>query len=350
MNALLPLLIPLVVGASAAELPPVSDAPASPHDQKADLVEVHLGANTPGVRLVVKPPAHAGPDAEPWVVELRVPPWPEARLPQAAPTAPAPPALTEEPIAEEPALLAGPDALADAVATASYATQAIEPDRIAPEPETAFLRHAEPVELEPPVEPEEPAKEAEPPPEWVAAAENFEKACVGGYAQACTALAEMTAEGRAGDPDLERARTWYERGCDGGDRAACDALAPASPSPAAPSASAPTTGAATAAAGATPAFALERQLFDACQQGDNGSCNELGERHTHGDGVSQDYQRAAKLFQRACAGGEMAACTNLGILYQVGEGVSQDESRAERLFQLACNGGAGDQRACGLTD
>ena len=66
--------------------------------------------------------------------------------------------------------------------------------------------------------------------------------------------------------------------------------------------------------------------------------------------MSQDYERAAKLFQRACAGGEMPACTNLGILYKVGEGVSQDEMRAERLFALACNGGAGDERACGLAD
>ncbi len=123
----------------------------------------------------------------------------------------------------------------------------------------------------------------------------------------------------------------------------------AAPTPASTTA-APAADVVPAVAEGAPAFVAERQLFDACQQGDNGACNELGERHTHGDGVSKDYDRAAKLFQRACAGGEMAACTNLGILYKVGEGVSRDEVRAERLFQLACNGGAGDPRACSLTE
>ncbi len=341
MNALLPLLLPLVVGAAHAAPSAPSDAPASTPTGEADLVEVHLGANTPGVRLVVRPPAEAGPDAEPYIVEVRVPPWPEAEQAPAH-------RIVDEPVQDAPVMLAGPASPTPPVepATASYATQPIEPE-LPVAPETAFLRHAPPDELAPPEPPPlgassaEPApspapieKEAEPPPEWAAAAENFEKACDGGYSQACTALADMVASGQAGPVDIERAKALYQRGCDRGDKVACQAIAPIG----------------NAAPVHAPAPEAERQLFDACQQGDNGACNELGERHTHGDGVSQDYDRAAKLFQRACAGGEMAGCTNLGILYKVGEGVSRDELRAERLFQLACNGGSGDARACSLTE
>jgi hypothetical protein len=379
MNALLPLLLPLVVGAAHAELPVAAGALASPPPGEADLVEVHLGANTPGVRLVVRPPADAGPDAQPYIVEVHVPPWPEA---SEAPVH----SIVDEPVADAPVMIAAP-ASVDVVpqqaepSTASYATQPIEPD-IPVATETAFLRHASMDELPPPEEPPlgattaaqtlapAPApvvKEVEPPAAWVAAAENFGKACDGGYAQACTALADMVASGQAGPIDVERAKDLYQRGCDRGDDTACQAIAPigssapvGAPAPeAVPMTAAPTPASTTAAPAAdvvpavaegAPAFVAERQLFDACQQGDNGACNELGERHTHGDGVSKDYDRAAKLFQRACAGGEMAACTNLGILYKVGEGVSRDEVRAERLFQLACNGGAGDPRACSLTE
>lgn len=383
MTALLPLLLPLALGTASAEVP----ALASPPPEQADLVEVHLGAGTPGVRLVCKPPASAGPDAQPYVVEIHVPAWPLAAAELS--TAPEPVTIELEPMALEPiatmpAMLTAPATLASGVPTASYATQPIEPERPQAPAETAFLRHAPVDDLEPPIPPAEPPlgaasvepqpapapleKEVEPPPSWASAADNFEKACDSGYAQACTALADMVASGQAGAPDIPRAKELYERGCDRGDHQACAAIAPID-TPSAQALTVPTTLTAAAPALApavapqapqamaqaqapaqAPAFAVERGLFDACQQGQNAACNELGERHTHGEGVSQDYERAAKLFQRACAGGEMPACTNLGILYKVGEGVSQDEMRAERLFALACNGGAGDERACGLAD
>jgi hypothetical protein len=368
MTPLLPLLLPLVMGTVSAETPTAPGASASPPGLEADLVEVHLGANTPGVRLVVRPPASAGPDAQPYVVEVFVPPWPDTAQ-EAAPAAT--PSLADEPVAAVPVMLAAPTTMASAVPTASYATQPIEPT-VATDG-TAFLRHASADELLPPSEPAAPqlgaippqplappapeaTKEAIIPETWLAAADHFEKACESGYAEACGSLAQMVADGQAGPPDMQRAYELYQRGCDHGDDASCQAIAPtpavqvtagAAVADAAPAVA--VTGAATQPATA-PAFAVERDLFDACQRGDNGACNELGERHTHGDGVSLDYERAAKLFQRACAGGEMTACTNLGILYKVGEGVSHDDLRAERLFQLACNGGDGDERACGLAE
>jgi len=400
MNALLPFLLPMVVGTASAEYSATSDAAAGTPTGGADLVEVHISAGTPGVRLVCKPPASAGPDAEPYIIEVFVPTWAE---PVEALNA----GMADEPIAAAPVMLATPTTLASAVPTASYATQPIEPTLPAPPAATAFLRHAPIDDLEPkrsetsldsqqgdgrevapatshttnppapadiptgsatmepvPQAPPAPKEAPAPPPEWASAATNFEKACDGGYAQACTALAEMVAGGRAGEPDMDRAHTLYERGCDSGDDNACAAIAPTSaPSvPLAMPTAAPAVAdaqpmalqtqpsPAPAPAAEAPAFVVERDLFDACQHGENDACNELGERHTHGDAVSQDYGRAAKLFQRACAGGEMSACTNLGILYKVGEGVTQDELRAERLFQLACNGSAGDERACGLAE
>jgi hypothetical protein len=385
MNVLLPLLIPLVVGEASAEAPEGTDAAPSDLSQAADLVEVHLGANTPGVRLVVRPPPTAGPDAQPYVVEVMVPPWPAPR--PAAPPAAAP-TLGAEPLADAPLLLTSPTT-SDSVPTASFATQPIAP-------ETAFLRHAPVADLAPPEAPigsalsepipsGAPPAPSAPPPEWAQAAEHYQRSCESGYALACTALAEMAADGQLHAEGSAEAHRWYQRGCDLGDEAACDALAPVTLTSAAPMAL-PTTAASPSVGSATPAtpepqaapavdltptapapvvaavqptgtapapvsaFEAERVLFEHCQQGDNRACNDLGERHTHGDGVSQDYDRASKLFQRACAGGELAACTNLGILYKVGEGVSQDELRAERLFQLACNGGAGDETACGLLE
>ncbi len=375
MNALLPLLLPLAVATAVTPTDALADSAVGATSQGADLVEVHLGANTTGVRLVFAPPPAAGDDAEPYVIEVRAPSWGEL----AQDSEPAL-SLAEEPVDSAPALVSGP-VLASAVPTASYATQPIQPEQGALPVEEAFLRHAPAGDLAPPVEPPQdapigsvavepaptaaPPKEVEPPEEWIAASKNFEKACEGGYAEACTALADMVASGQAGPRDTEKAYRWYERGCDLGDDQACAAIAPiesskpvaapvAAVAPAvmntAPVLAATVPAVADAAPTAVPAFQAERDLFDACSQGDNASCNELGERHTHGDGVSQDYPRAAKLFQRACAGGDMDACTNLGILYKVGEGVQQDELRAERLFQLACNGGAGDDRACGLAD
>jgi acyl-CoA synthetase (AMP-forming)/AMP-acid ligase II len=147
-----------------------------------------------------------------------------------------------------------------------------------------------------------------------------------------------------GAPDPVRAQELYQRACQNGDADSCGALEPL-PEPAVEPA-----GAAEPPAPAAPASSLGDRLAEACDQGDNAACADLGARSTHGDGVPRDTALAARLFQRACANGAMEACTDLGILYEVGEGVSRDETRAERLFQLACNGGAGDERACGLLE
>lgn len=312
---LLPLLVPLAHALTAPEPP-------------ADLVEVHVGATSPGVRLVCRPPADAGPDARPYVIELRVQPWPGA--------AAEPPALSlsAEPVAVPPLVLSATEATLASVAppTAAMATQPL--DQI-PATESAFLRHAEapPAEEAAPPAPDAAlAAVREPPPERLAAAASYELACEGGHARACADLADLVGDGRLGSADPARAASLRERACAAGDAASCDALRPPAPP--------------VGEAGPTLADALQ----EGCDQGDIAACADLGTRAAQGDGVPQDYARAARLFQHACANGDRGACTDLGILYAVGEGVSKDEIRAQRLFQLACDDGTGDDRACGLLE
>jgi hypothetical protein len=348
---LLPLLVPLASALAA----PAASIPATPGP---DLVEVHLPAGADGVRLVVAAPPEAGAEARPWVVELRLPAW----------SAPAPPALSAEPVAEPPVLLApSMQALASAApVTAALATQPLDEPALPAAPADAFLvTHAPPPAPEPVIEPEPqhreqtyfgpntPVADDGPPgglevqPEMLAAGAAFEMACESGHPQACVELAGMLADGSLGEPDPARAKELYARACQNGDADSCSALNPLPEPEAAPSGSATPL---ELPAPVPPVPNLADRLGEACDQGDNGACADLGARATHGDGVPQDTELAARLFQRACANGVMAACTDLGILYQVGEGVSRDETRAERLFQLACNGGAGDERACGLLE
>ena len=50
----------------------------------------------------------------------------------------------------------------------------------------------------------------------------------------------------------------------------------------------------------------------------------LADMYYEGKGVTQDYARAAELYQAAAEQGEAGAQCSLGILYDRGEGVSRD--------------------------
>ncbi len=68
-----------------------------------------------------------------------------------------------------------------------------------------------------------------------------------------------------------------------------------------------------------------------------GACWDLGKMYANGEGVTQDYARAASLYQQACDGGMATVCNNLGVMYLRGEGVTQDYTRAVSFFQKACD-------------
>ena len=100
-----------------------------------------------------------------------------------------------------------------------------------------------------------------------------------------------------------------------------------------------------------------------CDDGGAIACYELGVMYQSGEGATQDFARAASLYEQACDGGEMRGCTNLGFaraaslyeqacdggevrgctnlgrMYRDGQGVTQDFARAATLWQQACDGG-----------
>ncbi len=338
---------PLPILLLSAALAPQAGATseAAPAADASELVELHLGASSPGVRLVCKPPL--APDADPatapqpYVIEVRVLPWAEGA---------AGPAVSAVAMAAPTYASAAPGA--GAAALTEMPVEA-PPTGV----QAAFLRHAPPPEeavgaADPlqPLEDEQPGSALSE--DEQAALDNYGKACDAGYGPSCMALGQLYQQGELVAQDDARAQEYLQRACDLGESQACEALAP----PAATGSAGAPTGAAPLAVAVTPAAAPQQapdpleQLKQGCRENDPVACNGLGERYAHGQGVERDYGVAAKLFKQACSEGQMSGCTNLGILYRVGEGVSKDEQRARRLFMLSCNGGAGEQLACDLLE
>ena len=77
---------------------------------------------------------------------------------------------------------------------------------------------------------------------------------------------------------------------------------------------------------------LERQ----CNNGDAGSCFDLGNLYYNGDDVKQDYNKAMEFYGKACEMGHANGCYHLGYLYNFGEGVKQDYKKASELYNKAC--------------
>ena len=61
----------------------------------------------------------------------------------------------------------------------------------------------------------------------------------------------------------------------------------------------------------------------------------LGRMYLRGEGVTQDYQEAAKWFHLAAKQGDAYSQYNLGFSYFYGMGVSQDHVRARMWFNFA---------------
>lgn len=66
--------------------------------------------------------------------------------------------------------------------------------------------------------------------------------------------------------------------------------------------------------------------------------------HETGEGVPQDYDRAAQLYERACNGGRSDACAHLAMMYDIGLAVDENPRRAAELYQRACQ--SGNRWAC----
>ena len=69
--------------------------------------------------------------------------------------------------------------------------------------------------------------------------------------------------------------------------------------------------------------------------GDSDAQFNLGLEYVNGNGIPQDYIKAAECFQKAAVQGNNIAQSNLGAMYYKGLGISQNYSKAAEWFQKA---------------
>ena len=67
--------------------------------------------------------------------------------------------------------------------------------------------------------------------------------------------------------------------------------------------------------------------------------------YSQGNGVRQDYLKAAEYYRKSAINGNTEAQTNLGYLYYRGEGVEYNVDIAKDWLGKACDNG--NQNACG---
>jgi TPR repeat protein len=78
-----------------------------------------------------------------------------------------------------------------------------------------------------------------------------------------------------------------------------------------------------------------------CTQGDAKACNVVGAMFATGvHGVKLDLAQAFPYFDKSCAGGYAIGCANLANAYFSGLGVTMDWPRSIRTYQRACDLGA----------
>ncbi|MBY6113195.1 SEL1-like repeat protein [Mameliella alba] len=83
-------------------------------------------------------------------------------------------------------------------------------------------------------------------------------------------------------------------------------------------------------------------LRAAAEAGDVPAQLALAERLETGDGVLQNYARAAQWYARAAEAGDLTATNKLGRLYHAGLGVPRDPERALALLERAADSGAAE--------
>ena len=171
----------------------------------------------------------------------------------------------------------------------------------------------------------------------VAHGDRAERACIGGAAGACVAIARLYQDGRGGrEHDDLRGNEWLRRGCVLGDATACFGVgvmafngehATADPR------------------AAQLWFAVAAAMGrSACETGKWRDCELLGTMHERGVGVSADPVLAFSFYERACAAAN-EHCASLGRAKLVGMGSTRDVEDGTRLLTDACDAGADDSCA-----
>ena len=74
-----------------------------------------------------------------------------------------------------------------------------------------------------------------------------------------------------------------------------------------------------------------------CRSGYGAAQFNLAMLYHNGQGVTKNYQEAARLYRLAAGNGNARAQFNLGTMYQIGQGVPQDYKEAARLIRQAAD-------------
>jgi TPR repeat protein len=77
-----------------------------------------------------------------------------------------------------------------------------------------------------------------------------------------------------------------------------------------------------------------------CYAGDLQRCRQLGDMYANGNGVVQDYARAAALYERVCEAGVSEVCNTLGQIYEHVPGFESESGRVAGLYERACTAGS----------
>ncbi|QPB86025.1 sel1 repeat family protein [Pseudoalteromonas rubra] len=80
-------------------------------------------------------------------------------------------------------------------------------------------------------------------------------------------------------------------------------------------------------------------LYEQAQSGDAEAQNELGDAYYFGEGVEQNYERAAYWFGLSAEQGYADAQCNLGFMYEQGTGIAQSDEKSFVYYQLAAEQG-----------
>ena len=76
-----------------------------------------------------------------------------------------------------------------------------------------------------------------------------------------------------------------------------------------------------------------RKLRKLAHAGDPAAENALGNQYLHGQGVQQNWKKAAAWYHRAALAGNAQGAFNLAFAYSFGEGVPQNTHKADYWWQ-----------------
>lgn len=90
----------------------------------------------------------------------------------------------------------------------------------------------------------------------------------------------------------------------------------------------------------TEVFTESEAIIERVGQGDAFAQSDLGGMYYGGEGVSLDYNEAAKWLRKSAEQGHADAQAMLGVMYSLGQGVIKDEVKAYAWFNVSSGNGS----------